>query len=72
MVAILFLQMYDKDFHFVAARTSVLRVDSFMLKINLAASIWMSPRVWSDFEDPHSAIEYVILGMIPLNVLKYS
>ena len=37
MVAILFLYMYDKDFHFVAARTSALRVEFFMLKINLAA-----------------------------------
>ena len=66
MVAILFLYMYDKDFHFVAARTSVLRVEFFMLKINLAAPMWMSSRVWRDFEDPHNAIEYVILGMIPL------
>ena len=31
--------IFQAYFHFVIARTSVLRVDSFMLKINLAALI---------------------------------
>ena len=62
MVAILFLYMYDKDFHFVAARTSVLRVEFFMLKINLAAPMWMSPRVWRDFEDG-GLVDWVVIKL---------
>ena len=61
MHAILFLYENAINSYFVAVMTPVSRVDSFVLKINLTALMWISSRSWSDIGDPHKAIEYVTL-----------
>ena len=61
MHVILFLYENAINFYFVAVMTPVSRVDCFVLKINLTALMWISSRSWSDFGDPHRAIEYVTL-----------
>lgn len=69
MHAIIFLYKNAIDFHFGAVKTWVLRVDSFILKINLPALLWISSRSWIDFEDPHRAIECETLRTIPLTYI---
>ena len=53
MHAILFLYENAINSYFVAVMTPVSRMDSFVLKINLTALMWISSRSW--------AIEYVTL-----------
>lgn len=60
--------MYNGDFLFDTAGTLTLRVESLMLKINLAALMWIFSRAWSELGDPQREIEWVIhvLGSISL------
>ena len=52
MQAILFLYENAINSYFVAVMTPVSRVDSFVLKINFTALMWISSRSWSDIGIP--------------------